>query len=114
MARAGSESGHRGMRPSGGSSEMQVRFVGSGPSHMMGVVSFTSFGQAAEVTEEQARDLALGGAAIVPAQKFAEIFAGEAGAALAKKHAEFGRHAKPADGFDQRRRAALAAAAEFA
>jgi hypothetical protein len=45
-------------------------FVGSLPSHMMGVVSFRALGQAVELTEEQASDLSIGGSLIVRGEDF--------------------------------------------
>ncbi len=45
-------------------------FVGSAPSHMMGVFSTREFGQRLELTDEQARDASLGGVAIAPQEDF--------------------------------------------
>jgi hypothetical protein len=85
-------------------------FVGSLPSHMMGVVSFREFGQAVELTAEQARDLALGGAAIVPEEDFEKL--GFQGAELAK-FGPFGSHANAPAEFATKKAAAIAAYDRF-
>jgi hypothetical protein len=81
-------------------------FVGSNMSDMMGVVSFRRFGQRAELTDEQARDLALGGSAIVPAAQFDALGFGEVDL---RKHGEFGSHAALPDAFVEKQRAAIMA-----
>ncbi len=48
-------------------------FVGSAPSHMAGVVSFRTFGQAVELTEEQAKDLSVGGSSLNRGETFASL-----------------------------------------
>lgn len=90
---------------------MTVVFVGSLPSHMLGVVSFKSFGQRAEVTEEQARDLALGGSAILPVLDFEE--AGFTPDEL-KKYSAFGSHSEAPIQFQEKKRHAVTAAIAFA
>jgi hypothetical protein len=85
-------------------------FVGSLPSHMMGVVSFRSFGQSAELTEDQARDLSVGGSAIVPEEQYVEIglTAAEVG-----RFGAFGAHANATPEFAAKKAAALSAAERF-
>lgn len=85
-------------------------FVGSLPSHMMGVVSFRQFGQAVELEDQQARDLVLGGSAIAPADDFAAI--GFTEKELAKFGA-FGAHANAPQEFVQKQKLALQASEQF-
>jgi hypothetical protein len=85
-------------------------FVGSLPSHMMGVVSFKQFGQSVELTDEQARDLALGGAAIVPAEDF-ELLG--ITAAEMVKHGPFGALGNAAAEFAEKVKAGIAAYDRF-
>ena len=79
-------------------------FVGGLPSHMLGVVSFTSWGQARDLTAEQAKDLSLGGAAIVPADEFIAI--GITAAELAK-FGPFGAHANATPEFQVKKAVAV-------
>ena len=92
---------------------MTFVFVGSAPSHMMGVFSATEFGQRLELTEKQAAEAATGGCAIAPAPEFGAIFTAD-DQALLKRHASFGAHAGASLEFEEKRKAALVAAAEFA
>ena len=81
-------------------------FVGSSVSDMMGVVSFRSFGQAKELTREQARDLASGGSAIVPRAQFDALgFTAEE----LRKFGPFGAHANAPAEFAAKQQAAIAA-----
>jgi hypothetical protein len=86
-------------------------FVGGLPSHMMGVVSFTQWGQSANLTDEQARDLARGGARIVPAEEFDAL--GVTTKNLAK-YAPFGAHQNADSEFLAQKNAAVAMAEKFA
>jgi hypothetical protein len=85
-------------------------FCGSSVSDMMGVVSFRRFGQRAQLTEQQARDLALGGSAIVPAEKFDSLGFSEA---ELKRYAEFGTHGNAPAEFRTKLVAALVGQHEF-
>ena len=80
------------------------RFVGGLPSHMMGVVSFLTWGQSAALTEEQARDLSLGGAAIVLDEEFQAL--GITPAEMAK-YGPFGAHANLTPEFAAKKAAAI-------
>jgi hypothetical protein len=85
-------------------------FVGSLPSHMLGVVSFKQFGQAVELEGEQARDLSLGGAAIARAEDFSAI--GFTQQELAKFGA-FGAHSNAPEEFVAKQKRAIAAAEQL-
>jgi hypothetical protein len=85
-------------------------FVGSNVADMRGVVQFRSFGQAAELSAEQARDLSVGGAAIVPAAEFDAL--GVTPEELRKFGAFGALEFAPAE-FQQKRGAAIAAAEKF-
>lgn len=85
-------------------------FVGSNVSDMMGVVSFRRFGQRAVLTDEQARDLATGGAAIAPADRFDAIAIPEK---LLRQYAEFGTHGQASAEFLGYKKLAIAAYEEF-
>jgi hypothetical protein len=82
-------------------------FVGGLPSHMMGVVSFRAWGQGADLTDEQARDLSLGGAAIVPADEFASLGLTPAESV---RYAPFGSHQNAPAEFQAKKTAAVAMA----
>lgn len=84
-------------------------FAGSSVSDMMGVVSWRRFGQSAELTADQARDLTLGGSAIVPEAAWQQIGWEPADA----KYAEFGAHQHAPESWQEKRRAALAAGEKF-
>lgn len=85
-------------------------FVGGLPSHMLGIVSFTSWGQRAELTDEQAADLSMGGSAIVPAEQFDGV---EIAPAELKKFAAFGAHQNATPEFQVKKTFALTLAEEF-
>jgi len=85
-------------------------FVGGLPSHIVGVVSFTKFGQRAELREELAQEAAAGGCVILPesdpaAQAFTPV-------ELAK-YASFGSHKNAPAEFLEKKHAAILAFAAF-
>jgi hypothetical protein len=89
----------------------KVMFVGGLPSELHGVVSFSQFGQIAELDEELAADAARGGSVIVPAEH-------PAAQAFTPKElvdfSSFGSHDYAPPSFREKLKAARIAAAAFA
>ena len=81
-------------------------FVGSAPSHMMGVFSMREFGQRIALTEEQAKDAVLGGSALVKAEEFDAL---GVTAEEQRKYGPFGAHETAPAEFTAKRKAALLA-----
>ena len=86
-------------------------FVGGLPSHLIGLLDFTKFGQVEELEGEQAADAARGGCVILPAENpAAAAFTPEE----LRKYASFGSHAAAPAPFQEKVRAARITASEYA